>query len=82
MRVLQIHLPVAREPAHILAALAQQRAGAVRDDIAQLVISPPGANAVRAIVQAHGGRIALAKTAQGKTAQGTRIEMEFPWPAS
>ena len=37
---------------------------------------------VREIVQAHGGRIALAKTAQGKTAQGTRIEMEFPWPAS
>lgn len=37
---------------------------------------------VREIVQAHGGRIALAKTAQGKTAQGTSIEMEFPWPAS
>ena len=32
---------------------------------------------VREIVLAHGGRIAL-----GKTTQGTRIEMEFPWPAS
>lgn len=32
---------------------------------------------VREIVQAHGGQICLAKTAQG-----TRIEMEFPWPAS
>ena len=41
-----------RDKDDILAALAQQRAGAVRDDIAQLVISPPGANAVRAIVQA------------------------------
>ena len=41
-----------RDKDDILAALAQQRAGAVRDDIAQLVISPPGANAIRAIVQA------------------------------
>ena len=41
-----------RDKDDILAALAQKRAGAVRDDIAQLVISPPGANAVRAIVQA------------------------------
>ncbi|MFC4924489.1 MULTISPECIES: sensor histidine kinase [Delftia] len=32
---------------------------------------------VREIVLAHGGRIAL-----GKTTRGTRIEMEFPWPAS
>ncbi|KQW69354.1 TetR family transcriptional regulator [Phenylobacterium sp. Root77] len=41
-----------RDKDDILAALAQQRAGAVRDSIADLVISPPGANAVRAIVQA------------------------------
>ena len=41
-----------RDKDDILAALAEQRASAVRDDIADLVISPPGANAVRAIVQA------------------------------
>ncbi|EWS61754.1 Alginate biosynthesis sensor protein KinB [Methylibium sp. T29-B] len=32
---------------------------------------------VREIVQAHGGRVTLAETAQG-----ARIEMEFPWPTS
>lgn len=32
---------------------------------------------VREIVQAHGGRVGLAKAAEG-----TRIEMEMPWPAS
>lgn len=32
---------------------------------------------VREIVQAHGGRVSLAETAQG-----ARIEMEFPWPTS
>ncbi|MBA4011474.1 MAG: TetR/AcrR family transcriptional regulator [Phenylobacterium sp.] len=41
-----------RDKDDILAALAEQRASAVRDDIADLVISPPGTNAVRAIVQA------------------------------
>jgi AcrR family transcriptional regulator len=40
-----------RDKDDILAALAEQRASAVRDDIADLVISPPG-DAVRAIVQA------------------------------
>lgn len=35
----------------LLAAIAERRAAAVRDSITDLVISPPGANAVRAIIQ-------------------------------
>lgn len=41
-----------RDKDDILAALAERRATVIRDDIADLVIRPPGAGAVRAIVQA------------------------------
>lgn len=41
-----------RDRNDLLAALAERRANAVRDGIADLVISPPGSGAVRAIVQA------------------------------
>lgn len=41
-----------RDKEDILAALGEQRAATVRNDIADLVISPPGSGAIRAIVQA------------------------------
>jgi AcrR family transcriptional regulator len=47
-----------RDKNDLLAALAERRAAAVRDDIAELVISPPGANAIRAIVRALAGSFA------------------------